>query len=466
MLVPRTVHTGPEITLEGQPRRPLDGETVHGQTVRLQPSDLTERMRHLRELLARQSQDDVHVDVLEAERTRERILLDDLLHAVLPTDQVEGLLAEGLRVHRDPVDTGRLQNLELLSRDGIRAPCLHRELDDARHARHRMHPRGIIHLRRCRLRQCFRRDIVTLLSVVSRRCGRAQDGDIGLPTDLVDEIHQDLQPVLVECRRRTAADVDGLQRTVQLPTHVVHGEAKLLPEVLHIVAEALLPGVDRVAEKGAVEAAGRAERDADVEAPALFIAPTGRLADAIEDALLANRDVNHEVELLPADAVLLPEVCTDLPERLLREILPWQCLQQRAHEGHRTDTGEVAPWELLPGHADQGIVELGLDDGLVLLPDTAQRKRGGLHGEAQADAVLLHALRSDLGRHTRAVLRGLLIDGGHLTGGLSLLQRVLLLLGGIRKMHALRGPNLELLPRIEGLHQLPDVLLIARCDTV
>ena len=431
VLVTRTVHTGPEIALERKPRRPLDGEAVHGQAVRPEPSDLTERMRHLRELLARQSQDDVHVDVLETKGTRERILLDDLLHAVLPADQVEGLLAEGLRVHRDPVDTGRLQDLELLPRDGIRSPCLHRELDDARHPRHGMHPRGIVHVRRCRLRQCFRRDIITLLSVVSRRCGRAQDGDIGLPTDLVDEIHQDLQPVLVERCRRAAADVDGLQRAVQFPAHVVHGEAELLPEILHIVAEALLPGVDRVAEEGAVETAGRAERDADVEAPALFIAPTGRLADAIEDALLPDRDVDHEIELLTADAVLFPEIRTDLPERLLRKILPRQCLQQRAHEGHRTDTGEVAPWELLPGHADQGVVEFSLDDGLVLLPDTRQRKRGGLHGEAQADAVLLHALRGDLGRHTRAVLRGLLIDGGHLTGGLRLLQRIFLLLGGV-----------------------------------
>ena len=146
--------------------------------------------------------------------------------------------------------------------------------------------------------------------------------------------------------------------------------------------------------------------------------------------------------------------------------MPWQCLQQRAHEGHRTDPGEVAPWELLPGHADQGVVELGLDDGLILLPDTAKRKRGGLHGEAQADAVLLHPLRGDFGGHAGAVLRGLFIDGGHLTGGLRLLQRVFLLLGGVRKMHALRGPDLELLPRIEGLHQLPDVLLITRCDTV
>ena len=385
---------------------------------------------------------------------------------MLSADQVEGLLAEGLRVHRDPVDTGRLQDLELLPRDGIRSPCLHRELDDARHARHGMHPRCIVHARRCRLRQCFRHDIVTPLSVFSRRCGRAQDGDIGLPADLVDEIHQDLQPVLVECRRRAAADVDGLQRAVQLAAHVLHGEAELLPEILHIVAEALLPGVDRVAEEGAVEAAGRAERDADVEAPALFITPAGHLADAIEDALLPDRDVDHEIELLPADAVLLLETRPDLLEGLLREILPWQCLQQRAHEGHRTDTGEVAPWEFLPGHADQGIVELGLDDGLVLLPDTRQRKRSGLHGEAQADAVLLHPLRGDLGRHAGAVLRGLLIDGGHLTGGLRLLQRILLFLGGVRKMYALRGPDLELLPRIEGLHQLPDVLLIACCDTV
>ena len=247
---------------------------------------------------------------------------------------------------------------------------------------------------------------------------------------------------------------------------MLHGEAELLPEVLHIVAEALLPGVDRVAEEGAVEAAGRTERDADIEAPALLIAPAGGLVDAIEDALLPDRDVDHEIELLSADAVLPPEIGTDLPERLLRERMPWQCLQQRTHEGHRTDTGEVAPWELLSGHADQGVVELGLDDGLILLSNTGQRKRGGLYGEAQADAVLLHALRGDLGGHTGTVLRGLLIDGGHLTGGLRLLQRVFLLLGGVRKMHALRGPDLELLPRIEGLHQLPDVLLIACCDTV
>ena len=272
--------------------------------------------------------------------------------------------------------------------------------------------------------------------------------------------------MLVEGRRRAAADIDGLQRTVKLAAHMLHGEAELLPEVLHIVAEALLPGVDRVAEEGAVEAAGRTERDADIETPALLIAPAGGLADAIEDALLPDRDVDHEIELLSADAVLSPEIGTDLPERLLRERMPWQCLQQRAHEGHRTDTGEVTPWELLPGHADQGVVELGLDDGLILLSDTGQRKRGGLYGEAQANAVLLHPLRGDLGHHAGTVLRGLLIDGGHLTGGLRLLQRVFLLLGGVRKMHSLRGPDLELLPRIEGLHQLPDVLLIACCDTV
>ncbi len=208
----------------GHKRRPLlfahvggalEAEGVHRDVARIQRDDLIERVREGLEVVARQTDDEVGVDVLDAGRRRDLVGAVEVRRRVAPADIPEHLVREGLRVDADPRHAIAPRNFEFFRRDRIGSARLEREFLE-------------------------RRDVGAL-----RNCGE-----------------QRFQPLRVQRGGRAAADVDRGNRLAEVADER-KGALHVLNEQRKIIIEDLQHPVGRGDER-AVGAARGAERDRNI----------------------------------------------------------------------------------------------------------------------------------------------------------------------------------------------------------
>ena len=77
---------------------------MDGQGIRIQRFHFFQRMRHFFLVLARQTDDQIHVDVVKSKGTRHAELLLDLLHCVVSSYYIKCLLLHGLWIDRNTGD--------------------------------------------------------------------------------------------------------------------------------------------------------------------------------------------------------------------------------------------------------------------------------------------------------------------------------------------------------------------------
>ena len=82
-------------------RRTLQCKGMDRQGIRVQRLHFFQGMRHFFPVLARQTNDQIHVDVVETKVTRHAELLFNLLHRMMASDQIQCLLVHRLRVNRN-----------------------------------------------------------------------------------------------------------------------------------------------------------------------------------------------------------------------------------------------------------------------------------------------------------------------------------------------------------------------------
>ena len=77
---------------------------MDGQGIRIQRFHFFQRMRHFFLVLARQTDDQIHVDVVKSKGTRHAELLLDLLNGMVASDQIQRFLVHGLWIDRNTGD--------------------------------------------------------------------------------------------------------------------------------------------------------------------------------------------------------------------------------------------------------------------------------------------------------------------------------------------------------------------------
>ena len=105
----------------------LDGQGMNGQAVRCQFHDPFDCTLYIRLQFPRQSQDQIHINIVEADLSRQPICRKYLFHAGLSADDIQCLLLHSLGIHGDAADLMTIQYLQLLSGDAVGTTGFHSE---------------------------------------------------------------------------------------------------------------------------------------------------------------------------------------------------------------------------------------------------------------------------------------------------------------------------------------------------
>ena len=105
----------------------LDCQGMNGQAVRGQLHDLFDGALYIRLQFSRQSQDQIHIDIIKSDLSRQIICRKHLFHAGLSADDIQRLLLHGLGIHGDTADPVTIQYLQLLSGDAVGTTGFHSE---------------------------------------------------------------------------------------------------------------------------------------------------------------------------------------------------------------------------------------------------------------------------------------------------------------------------------------------------
>ena len=100
---------------------------MNGQAVRVQLHDLFDGALYIRFQFSRQSQDQIHIDIIKSDLSRQLICRKYLFHAGLSADDIQCLLLHGLGIHGDTGDPVTIQYLQLLSGDAVGPAGFHSE---------------------------------------------------------------------------------------------------------------------------------------------------------------------------------------------------------------------------------------------------------------------------------------------------------------------------------------------------
>ena len=203
----------------------------------------------------RESQDHIHIDVDIERRTDLTHHAHDVVGAVVTPDAFERLRPHGLRVDADARHGMLPHGSNLLRTHAVGAPCLHRELRNMRSIK-----RIIYHF------DHFGKKIIW------------------------------------KTGWRSSADVNALHRETKC-AYILRRRIKITCEYIHKGAQLLLRG-KQIRWKGAVEAARKAERNADVNAHRPHIALR-------EKRQLTHGDIGDEPCLARTAVVIIPKACND-----------------------------------------------------------------------------------------------------------------------------------------------------------
>ena len=105
----------------------LDRQGMNGQAVRCQLHDLFDGALYIRLQFSRQSQDQIHIDIIKSDLSRQPICRKYLFHAGLSADDIQCLLLHSLGIHGDTADLVTMQYLQLLSGDAVGTTGFHSE---------------------------------------------------------------------------------------------------------------------------------------------------------------------------------------------------------------------------------------------------------------------------------------------------------------------------------------------------
>ena len=105
----------------------LDCQGMNGQAVRCQLHDLFDGALYIRLQFSRQSQDQIHIDIIKSDLSRQPICRKYLFHAGLSADDIQCLLLHSLGIHRDAADLMTVQYLQLFSGDAVGTTGFHGE---------------------------------------------------------------------------------------------------------------------------------------------------------------------------------------------------------------------------------------------------------------------------------------------------------------------------------------------------
>ena len=283
------------LVLNDDARSALEGEGVHGNVLRVQRDGLPQAALKTFYRVAGQAGDQVHVDIIMTGLARFGIAVQNVLRRVFAPNARQHLVREGLRVDGDAGSAVFLDDRQLFGIRAVRTACLHRIFHD---------------LRKVKIRP--------------------------------DRAHQLPQLVGRQAGGRAAADVDAAQFQaclVCLNADLFH----LSAQTVHIRLHHLAVAVQIAADKAAVAAPGRAERDADVQA----VGP-GFIAHFQNWLLQVGNGLGHLVFLLGA-VEPVKEEAVDLRFRPA-------CGALVVDEPHRAHTGHFAPWRADAGPIPQQII--------------------------------------------------------------------------------------------------------------
>ena len=226
---------------------------MDGQAVRRKSDDLADGALYILFRFFRQTQNQVHVDVVKALCSRQIKGVNDILHGMPAADQAQRLFLHGLRVHADAGNTVLFNDTQLLLCDAVRASCFHSEFLPAA----------------CKA--------------------------------FFDQRQQPVHLIRLQCGRRSAADVDSVRLFSELLHHLRAGADFLLKCIeifVHTVPEAFY-GIRR---EGAVQAGRRTEGNADIEAVSVLIINTGK------DLPLTHSDICRQISLPGAYKMFLHQI--------------------------------------------------------------------------------------------------------------------------------------------------------------
>ena len=107
--------------------RPLDGQGVHGQVVRIQLLDARKGVLHIPQGLPRKAQDHVHIHRIKACLPYLAIRPNHVPSAVGPPDAAQGFIVHGLGVDGNAAHAMLPKHFQHFRRDGIRPARFHRK---------------------------------------------------------------------------------------------------------------------------------------------------------------------------------------------------------------------------------------------------------------------------------------------------------------------------------------------------
>ena len=385
---------------EAQARAALEGQGVQRDVVRAERRDLLHRVAHIFGRLARQAEDEVHVDVRDAGLAQCVEHRDDVFRRVLAADAVERLCLHRLRVDADARDGKALHRLDLCRRDAVRTARLHREF----------HDRGPIE-------------------------------------SIIYHIEHFGKGFVRQARRCAAADVDILHVEAVVVDGFL-GREQVFLEDSHELRNAL-PARQDVRRERAVEAARQAERDADVDTDRLFV----RLR---EEWQLAERHRHDDARLRLAAGVVRLQALDDI-------FFPHAAADPAVHDLRRAHAMQNAPGCLghIEFFAED-MVEIELDQAvdrralaLVECSRAAPHKRSGVACEVKE-----HEIRLDDDAPVLGVGQAVVDDGELQVVGLALAPHDLHLEEHEHLAHDFRD---DLLAVIERERPDPQLCVLIHC---
>ena len=338
---------------ELQARAALERERVQRDVIGRERHDLPHGVLNIRSRLARQPEDEIHIDVRDARRAQGAEHLDDLCRRMAAADAHERLFLHGLRIDAHARDAERTHRLDLGRGHAVGPSRFHRELPAGR----------------------------------AIKC-------------IIYQMQHFGKKIVRQARRRAAADID-----------VLHGEAvaahsrlrrcEILAEYFHEDAQLRLARQDIRGER-AVETAREAERDADIDAH-------GLLRRRPQERQLAERHGHDELRLFPAARIVPLQPLDD--GRLVKAARNPAMDDLRRTHAMQYAPGSLGHTEMTP----KDMVKSELEDPverrhLALIGSAAARLLVELLRAVPAERVETHARAHASGR----IVRQAAIDDGKL----------------------------------------------------
>ena len=178
-------------------------------------------MTHILEIFLRKSHDQIHIDIIKAQTSRQLKTLNRLFYRMMTANDIKCLLFHRLRIDGNTTDSIVAQHLQLFLCDRIRASGFHSKLDAA--------------------------------------------AQIKTATDFTN---QAIQLIWLQCRRCSSTDINGIQfLMIILYCHIVDFFLQRIQICIHL----LFPGCQRIRSKRAVQTCTRAKWNSDIQAVSIFI---------------------------------------------------------------------------------------------------------------------------------------------------------------------------------------------------